>query len=66
MHPAQQRQRLAFKRMPLQYDPHRRRKAIEVGSVALVRSTMLITNGYGSFSVTESTTVVCFVLSTNG
>ena len=42
MHPAQQRQCLAFKRMPLQYDPDRRRKAIEVGSVAWVRSTQLI------------------------
>ena len=34
VHPAQQRQGLAFERMPLQYDPDRRRKAIEVGSVA--------------------------------
>ncbi len=40
VHPAQQRQGLAFDRMPLQYDPDRRRKAIEVGSVALVRSIL--------------------------
>jgi hypothetical protein len=39
MHPAQQRQGSAFERMPLQYDLDRRRKAIEVGSVAMVRST---------------------------
>jgi hypothetical protein len=41
MHPTQQRQGLAFERMPLQYDLDRRRKTIEVGSVAVVRSTLL-------------------------
>jgi hypothetical protein len=37
MHPAQQRQGSAFERVPFQYDLDRRRKAIEVGSVAMVR-----------------------------
>ncbi len=43
MHPAQQRQGLAFERVPHQYDLDRRRKAIEVGSVAMVRSTLFHT-----------------------
>jgi hypothetical protein len=46
MHPAQQRQGSAFERMPLQYDLDRRRKAIEVGSVALVRSTLFPTSSF--------------------
>jgi hypothetical protein len=65
-HPAKQRKRLALKRMAGSDDGDRGRIPLEVGSVRPFRSTMLITIGYGSFSVTESTMVDCCGSLTNG
>ena len=47
-HPAQDRQGLTFKWMPAPNNRDLRWKAIEVGSVALVRSTRSIGTGCGS------------------
>jgi hypothetical protein len=43
-HPAQDRQGLTFERMPAPNDGDGRRKVIEVGSVALIRSGLWITH----------------------
>jgi hypothetical protein len=59
-HPAKQRKRLAFQRVAGSDDSDRSRIALEVGSVRPFRSTMSTTSGYGSFSVTASTTVDSF------
>src|SRR5438552_5762255 len=65
-HPAEQPQRLAFKRVAGSDDSDRGRIPLEVGSVRPFRSTMLITIGYGSSSATESTMEDCFGSLTNG
>jgi len=56
-HPAQQRKRLALKRVTGSHDGDRGRIALEVGSVLPLRSTRSITSGYGSLFGTGSTMV---------
>jgi hypothetical protein len=55
-HPAQNRQTLTFKWMTAPNNCDGRRKAIEVGSVALVRSAASIGRGSGNSYGTGSTT----------
>ncbi len=56
-HPAKQRQRLAFQRVPGSDDSDRGRIALEVGSVRPFRSTRSTTRPYWTVCVNESETV---------